>query len=106
FSIHTPDLLGHTWSLSLEEQFYLIWPPLFVLLFRIFKAKAAVFAGAVAIALFSWILRVVLFAGGAGHDRVYNGLDTHADALMLGCAVGLVFASRRVRSGAHLQLLK
>lgn len=106
FSLHTPDLVGHTWSLAVEEQFYLIWPPLFLLLFRVFKSKAVVFYAAIAIALLSWTVRVALYIHGATHDRIYNGLDTRADALMFGCAVGLAFTSRRLMRDDDARLLK
>lgn len=89
FSLHPPDFLGHTWSLSVEEQFYLFWPPLLLSMFALLKNRKTVFAATVAFALSSSLLRLSLFFAGATVERLYNGLDTRADALMVGCALGL-----------------
>ncbi len=90
-------LLGHTWSLSVEEQFYLIWPALLCLLFR-FQASRRHIVTFVAVgivascALRLGLHRQHLIFGGESIDtnRLYNGLDTRADALLAGCLASLL----------------
>ena len=78
--------LVHTWSLAIEEQFYLLWPV--VLLWTARKGGAGWTLGlALVLALASWAWRIVLTLDGAAVTRLYNGLDTRADALMWGCAL-------------------
>ena len=89
FSVHPPDFLGHTWSLSIEEQFYILWPLILLSMLALLKSRKAVFAVTVALAVSSSLLRISLSFAGATVERLYNGLDTRADALMAGCALGL-----------------
>ncbi len=76
--------LGHSWSLAMEEQFYLLWPLLLVLLRR--RALPWLVVGLVAITL--WRQHLVL--AGASFERTYNGFDTHADGLVLGAVLALL----------------
>jgi peptidoglycan/LPS O-acetylase OafA/YrhL len=79
--------LAHTWSLSIEEQFYLLWPLGLVLLLKApRRAGLTVLATAVAFVL---LWRFALVASGAGFHRIYDGLDTHADGLLIGCLIAL-----------------
>jgi len=89
FSLHPPDFLGHTWSLSIEEQFYILWPLMLLSMLALLKKRKALFAATVALSLSSSLLRIALLVAGATVERLYNGLDTRADALMAGCALGL-----------------
>lgn len=101
--LQRPDLLGHTWSLSIEEQYYLLWPVGLLLLLRTGRSRSALVAVVALAAAASWLLRAGLVAGGDSIDRVYNGLDTRADSLLLGSALGLAHASGLLRtSGATL----
>jgi peptidoglycan/LPS O-acetylase OafA/YrhL len=92
--------LGHAWSLSLEEQFYLLWPVLLYLMLRLRLRRGTIMTLVVAGILASAVLRGVLFELYArprqGHPgsllRIYNGLDTRADALLVGCLVALLAA--------------
>ena len=79
-------LLDHAWSLSIEEQFYVVWPLILMGAHRLGGVKGVglvALAGAVA----SAGLRLVLIHHGVPDRRVYFGLDTHADGLLLGCGL-------------------
>ncbi len=89
-----PSALQHTWSLGIEEQFYLLWPLLLLAIPRRFLA-AACCAGALA----SAITMAVLYHPYAV-DRAYYGTDTRAQALLVGCALAAWPISRRAGTAA------
>src|SRR5262245_55212361 len=73
--------VGHTWSLSVEEQFYLLWPALLVVLGgrRAFWAAALFVLAAPLIRLGRWQLTV------SARDGVGDRFETVADAITVGC---------------------
>jgi peptidoglycan/LPS O-acetylase OafA/YrhL len=93
FAIHPPDYIGHTWSLAIEEQFYILWPLLLLTLLRITRNRKFIAHVACGIAITAQIWRIFLSVNGASIERIYNGLDTRADALMIGCTLGIALAS-------------
>ena len=82
--------LGHTWSLSIEEQFYLTWPLLFALASKQKWAGIGLplLTGLAATA--SAVFRSIHWSLYHNWNRVYFGLDSRADALLWGCLAGLL----------------
>jgi peptidoglycan/LPS O-acetylase OafA/YrhL len=81
-------VLSHTWSLGVEEQFYLLWPCALLVMLRVSSprrlfAMTLVLAGAGA----AW--RHALVQAGARFEHIQRGLDAHGDALLIGCALSL-----------------
>lgn len=79
--------LGHAWSLSIEEQFYALWPLLFVVLLRGTNRwlRWALVLVLMAAASAAW--RWWLATQGASFARLYNGTDVRLDGLCLGAAL-------------------
>jgi len=92
----SPSPLVHTWSLGIEEQFYLLWPPILLLVLRFFRPvwRRAGVVVTVAGALASAGLMALLFHPGSDPTRVYYGTDTHVFDLMAGATVAFVAAAR------------
>lgn len=94
-----PSLLTHTWSLAIEEQFYLLWPLLVAASAWVARRRGWSAAGVVlgisgfgAVASAGWM--AVLFGEGASASRLYYGTDTHASALLVGAALAAGLALR------------
>ncbi len=83
----TPSPLQHTWSLGVEEQYYLVWPVLIIAIAFVFRSKArwAVFGLAFAGVLAS-ASAAIWFTSDTTLNRIYFGTDTRAQALLVGAA--------------------
>jgi peptidoglycan/LPS O-acetylase OafA/YrhL len=88
-----PAAMIHLWSLAAEEQFYIVWPLLVLILIRAGGVRLVARA-LVVLLMFAVVYRLQLLLRGASIQRLYYAPDTHADSLMVGCAFGCYFAPR------------
>ncbi len=105
----TPSPLQHTWSLAIEEQFYLVWPPVLLLLLRAARRswRQVGLMVTVVVGLASAGLMALLFHPGADPTRIYYGTDTRLFDLMAGATVAFLAAARpqptlRARRALHV----
>jgi peptidoglycan/LPS O-acetylase OafA/YrhL len=89
-----PSPLQHTWSLAIEEQFYVIWPLLLsaILTWRHRNNPHLIMWTALALAALSTTLMFVLYHP-TNTNRVYYGTDTRATAILLGAALAAYLAT-------------
>jgi len=94
-AVGRPSLLQHLWSLAVEEQFYLIWPPILALglcfgatRLRQRRLLTVVLLGAGA----SAVAMALLYTPGVDPSRIYYGTDTRATGLLFGAALAFVWS--------------
>jgi len=79
---------SHTWSLAIEEQFYLLWPFLFLLLRGNLRRMTIFLAGLIGAV---WIHRAILCYGfHIDQAYIYAAFDTRLDELMVGCLLAVL----------------
>ena len=85
-------LAGHSWSLSLEEQFYLVWPCC-LLLAGTTRSRWIAAGGACAVAIYRWHFW-------AHYNRFGQNIESQvrADALLVGCLLALLLADAGMRT--------
>ncbi len=86
-----PALLQHLWSLAIEEQFYIVWPLLLLVILRHFRERGVLFVAA-GLALLSsgWMIYLSTRYGypqSQDPSRIYLGTDTHTMGLFLGASL-------------------
>jgi peptidoglycan/LPS O-acetylase OafA/YrhL len=87
-----PAGLGVIWSLAVEEHFYLLYPPLALLLLRWPQPRhAAAALAALCGAILLW--RIWLYLQGVPEAYITMATDTRADAILVGCAMAFLFSS-------------
>jgi peptidoglycan/LPS O-acetylase OafA/YrhL len=91
-----PSPLGHLWSLSIEEQFYLVWPLLVLAGMRWIADKRTLIIITLGLAAASATEMGVLFNPLVDPTRVYDGTDTRAFALLIGAALALALPRHQV----------
>jgi peptidoglycan/LPS O-acetylase OafA/YrhL len=82
----------HFWSLSLEEQFYLVWPVV-LLLAGVRRARWVAAVGILGVAAWRYTHWAVYDSGGTFVFRT----EVRADALLCGCLLALLLADGRIR---------
>jgi peptidoglycan/LPS O-acetylase OafA/YrhL len=101
--------LQHTWSLAIEEQFYLLWPLLVLAVLGLARRRGGserrslqVLLGAtLGGVLLAAVDMALLYDSGHGLDRVYYGTDTRATGLLCGAALAIALAIRQRPSPAR-----
>lgn len=89
--------LSFTWSLAIEEQFYLLWPA--VLLFgvlRFCKTRQSILVVVFGLALVSALARAVIWKFGSGYPAAYMLPIARADGLLIGAGCAFLWRWRWV----------
>jgi peptidoglycan/LPS O-acetylase OafA/YrhL len=82
--------LRHTWSLGIEEQFYLAWPIVTWFILRKWgRVRLGVAAATIAVA--SFVLMASLYSA-TDPSRAYYGTDTRIGELLIGAVLAVVLA--------------
>ena len=104
--------VGHLWSLSIEEQFYLFWPLLFLLV-----GRRRLLAPTLGLILGVWVYRAAAIAIAPydyGSGIFEHRSDFRMESILVGCGLALLFDRRPMhpqklaplaRFGAHPALL-
>jgi peptidoglycan/LPS O-acetylase OafA/YrhL len=88
-----PSPLLHTWSLAIEEQFYLVFPLVIFVFVRRTTRPALVLGLGAAILAAASAIEMSSLSGNV--DRVYYGTDTRAQSLLIGVALAALYVSMR-----------
>ncbi|SAL25745.1 acetylase [Caballeronia turbans] len=103
----SPGIMAHTWSLAIEEQFYLLWPAVLLVLWRIGIDKGRILA--IALAAASWVATITVAQMGASHVHLYNALYMRLPGLLIGASLAMLspckVTSRHAAAAAAIFLI-
>ncbi|MBQ9068077.1 MAG: acyltransferase [Eggerthellaceae bacterium] len=92
-AVGAPSPLTHFWSLAIEEQFYLVWPIILLVLFKTGIGKTNVRRICLVLSVGSAVAMAVLYDPQGDPSRVYYGTDTRAFSLLIGAWLSFAWPS-------------
>jgi peptidoglycan/LPS O-acetylase OafA/YrhL len=102
-----PSPLEHTWSLAIEEQFYLVWPLVILALVSVTRRhwRRAGIVFSVTGALASALAMALLYRPGTDPTMVYFGTGTRAFDMLAGATVAMLCVARPMPGPAARRVL-
>lgn len=96
-SFAQPSMFDHLWSLAIEEQFYVLWPLVVLVIWTVTRRpQRTLLVLSVVGAVVSVAVMFAIYDGG-DPTRVYMGTDTRASSLLVGALVATAPARQFVR---------
>ena len=86
--------LLHTWTLAIEEQFYIVWPLVVLGVLKLSRSPRVLLVVTVLGVLASATEMALLFHPGMDPSRLYYGTDTRAQDILVGAASGILLTGR------------
>lgn len=93
------DVLSHTWSLSIEEHFYLVWPVALLWMLRKRLSRAVIIGSVIGVIAAVIAVRHLLWFQGLSLKLLQNSTPTRMDALLIGCLTALLLAWNKLPTG-------
>ncbi|MCB0909911.1 MAG: acyltransferase, partial [Nocardioidaceae bacterium] len=101
-----PSPFRHTWSLAIEEQYYLVFPLLLVALLTWSRRRHWLLPTAIgALAAASVLEMALLYQPGVDTSRIYFGTDTRIHELLIGSLLGVLATAWRTRAQGRRRLV-
>jgi peptidoglycan/LPS O-acetylase OafA/YrhL len=98
-------VFAHTWTLSIEEQFYLTWPLILILLLSRSGSRGSMLRWVVLGIFLFFIERVLITASAPSglYNWLFYGTDARADAMLTGCAAAIALSSSSIARNGRLR---
>lgn len=91
---NAPWQVDHLWSLSVEEQFYLLWPLVLAFALRTWR-RSTVLRLTLAAAILSSVVQGIVFVYSHSVAWAYLTSPLHAQGILLGCFIAQLYVWRR-----------
>jgi peptidoglycan/LPS O-acetylase OafA/YrhL len=100
FNGYPPSVASPLWSVSIEEQFYIVWPLVIAYVGIRYIPRVAV-----AMLITAWITRILLMVGGVEHPGVYTNTFARLDPIAAGAILAVALRGGSLRLSAIWRVL-
>ncbi|MDF7672075.1 acyltransferase family protein [Lactobacillus sp. ESL0701] len=87
----------HLWTMSINGQFYLLWPIVIFLLVKFAKKRKTSFWILFGVSIASALEMAIMYHSGVDINRIYYGTDTRFFSLGLGAALAVIWPMEKLR---------